>query len=159
MRGSRGSRCGRSGVAPAALTLVLLGACSPIPADSGNTLEEVRGGELLVGAAHHPPFVDVSGGTPTGREVELIQAYAQNLDATVVWETGSETVLVGMLSDAELDVVIGGFDDQTAWSAEVAMTRPYADDGAQRVMLTEPGENALLVDLELFLMDQTGERR
>ena len=124
--------------------------------------EAKRGGELLVGAAQHPPFVEaVDREQPTGSEVELIEQYAQHHDATITWETGSETVLVGMLADGKLDVVIGGFDDKTTWSKEAAPTRPYATeaDGTKRVMLTEPGENTLLVDLEIFLMEQAGERR
>lgn len=146
-------------VAVLMLAPLLLGACSSIPRDAADSLADIRGGEVLVGAALHPPFVEVTGdGAPTGTEVELIEAWAEDLNATVAWETGSETVLVGKLADGELDVVIGGFDDQTNWSNEVAMTRPYGTgpDGTARVVLTEPGENALLVDLEVFLMDQAG---
>lgn len=152
----------RTAVAAVVAPVLLLCGCASIPMDSGNTLEEIRGGELLVGAAQHPPFVEaVDREQPTGSEVELIEQYAQHHDATITWETGSETVLVGMLADGKLDVVIGGFDDKTTWSKEAAPTRPYATeaDGTKRVMLTEPGENALLVDLEIFLMEQAGERR
>ncbi len=141
------------------MTLLLVSACSSIPADAGDTLEGARGAELRVGAAEHAPFVEVSGNQPTGSEVELIQSYAEHLDASIVWETGSETVLVGMLADGELDVVIGGFDDHSVWSTEVAMTRPYAQDGVKRVLMVEAGENALLVDLEVFLMEWAGQRR
>lgn len=156
------SDCRWTTAVAAAAAVLVLGGCSSIPMDSADSLDEIRGGELRLGAAQHPPFVEaVDPEQPKGSEVDLIEQYAQHHDATIRWETGSETVLVGMLADGKLDVVVGGFDDKTAWSKEVAPTRAYATeaDGTKRVMLTQPGENALLVDLEIFLMEQAGERR
>lgn len=151
----------------AAIIAVLLPAltftgCSTIPTDAESSLEEARGGQLHVGAAHHPPYVDITGEDPQGSEVGLIEDYAATIDAEIRWVVDSETLLVGQLKEGQLDIVIGGFDDATLWTTQVAMTRPYTTDpdGTGRVIFTEPGENALLVDLETFLLarEQRGQR-
>lgn len=138
------------------LHAVLLSGCSAIPVDPASSLDQARGGELHVGAAHHPPYVDIVGERPQGSEVDLIEDYAATIDAEVRWVVDSETVLVGQLKEGRLDVVVGGFDDATLLTTQAAMTRPYATDpdGTGRVIFTEPGENALLVDLERFLLDR-----
>lgn len=136
-------------------TLALLGGCA-LPLDPEDSLERIRGGELLVGATEHLPWVDLSGDSPAGPEVDLVEAYAGHADADVIWVLGSEGELVRQLRDGEIDLIIGGFDDQTPWEKEAAVTRPYAKaaDGTGRVLLTRQGENGFLFDLESFLLER-----
>lgn len=151
-------------LASATVAAVALTGCGmQIPADPEGTLDRVRGDVLRVGATERRPFVELDGvGEPTGSEVGLVQAFAERLDADIAWETGSEAELADALEQGELDLVIGGFLDDTPWSEFGAATRPYleapAADGTveKHIMLAPLGENAFLVELETFLHEETG---
>ena len=143
-----------------AAMLVLTGCGTQIPSDPSGTLETVRGGTLRVGVSLNEGFVE-SGSTaddePTGPEVEVIEAFAESLNADTEWTVGSEEDLVRRLERGQLDLVAGGLSDATPWVESAAVTRPYRevtdDDGGTRkiVMLTPMGENAFLSELETFL--------
>lgn len=147
----------------AALTIVLSACAIQIPTDPDGTLDQVSGGHLRVGVTENPPWVVLpdtrrSDDAPTGTEPDLVEQFASSLDADVVWRTGSEAALVRALERGELDLVIGGFDDQTVWTQLAAMTLPYAEstgpDGtAKHVMLVRMGENGFLTTLEKFLLE------
>jgi hypothetical protein len=166
-QGAGGRRPARSGsTALAALGLVcagaVLGGCAAIPADVDRTLDRVRDGELRVGITHNPPWTDTSAPTqPAGRDVDLVERFAESLDADIVWTVGSEAVLVDDLDAGALDLAVGGFTDDTPWAEKAALTRPFREDrvdGAveKHVMLTVPGENRFLTTLETFLSEQGG---
>ena len=132
--------------------------CSSIPADPEGSLEEAREGELHIGITEHPPWTEIgdsAASAPGGTEVDLLNGYAERLGAEIIWVPGSESELLGQLAEQELDVVIGGFDSNTPWQKEGAITRPYREDpdGSQRVVLVEQGENALLMDLESYFIE------
>lgn len=143
-----------------ALAAALTG-CATIPVDTEGTTERVRGGVLRVGLTHHPPWVDATDpARPDGTEVRLVEQFAAGLGADIAWTIGSEATLVAGLDDGRLDLVAGGFTDDTPWSQQAATTTPYLEErdqgGALRkhVLLTRPGENRFLVAVEQFL----GER-
>lgn len=146
----------------ALLAIVLVGCGVQIPADPHGSLDRIEGGTLRAGATEEPPWVQVhDAGAPTGSEPELLVEFARSLDAEVAWTTGSEADLMTALERGELDVVVGGFLDDTPWADRAAITRPYAErdtaEGVQRhVMATRMGENALLTELESFLYEQAG---
>lgn len=152
-------------LAAMAASVVVLVGCATIPADPEGTLDRVRGGVLRVGVTENAPWVELGGGgqstgtEPTGTEPTLILEFAEQLGATVEWTAGSEATLAEALEDGELDVVIGGFLDDTPWAEFGAPTRPYVTAGTgegdeQHVMLTPLGENAFLVALESFLDEE-----
>lgn len=136
------------------------------PADPQGTLSRVEGGFLRVGVAPNPPWTELPDGAeadplrPSGVEVDLLEGFARTVDAEVVWEAGSEERLVGDLEAGKLDVVVGGLTARTPWVSHAAVTRPYAsvpgETGEEElhVMLTPMGENALLVALERYLLEQ-----
>lgn len=205
--------------------LAALGAGCQFPRDTADTLERARDGTLRVGVTEHEPWVSLQHTDPSGVEVALVREFAATIDADVDYTAGSEEELVEALRRQELDIVIGGFSDRTAWKKEVGMTKPYVttdvvvgmpdgrelSDGdlvvtetgtdhawlleketgaraveretlegltgrpavvdewlldalelepvealahTEHVMLTSPGENALLVALEQFLLDR-----
>jgi polar amino acid transport system substrate-binding protein len=78
----------------------------------------------------------------------------------VEWTVGSESVLVDELERGELDLVIGGFRDDSPWVDKAALTSAYAEaegpDGKpqKHVMLAPLGENRFLVALETFLQER-----
>ena len=132
------------------LALIVLGlsACQ-FPADTDGTLDRVRGHVLRVGVAEAEPFVEIpDSGPPQGVEVELVERFAQRLDADVKWVTGSESDLIEALHGRQLDIVIAGFTRHTPWQTEVAITRPYL---TTKTVIAAPDEEtavALSEDLE-----------
>lgn len=146
------------------LLLVAAGCQGSIPADTQGTLERATGGELRVGIAENPPWTEVApDGSVSGTEVELLNDYAETIDAEIRWIPGGENVLAAEMKEGNLDLVIGGLASDVPWTAEIALTRPYATaqgpDGnpVDIVMGVRPGENALLVDLERYLAERAGE--
>ncbi len=141
-------------------TLALTGCGLQVPADPEGTLDRVSDGVMRVGVTEHAPWVELdSSGEPSGTEPALVEAFAEQLDADVEWTAGSEAVLLDALDRGELDLVIGGFLDDTPWAEDGAITRPYrdvdGDDGVERhVMIVRMGENGFLVSLERFLHDE-----
>ncbi len=117
---------------------------------------------MRVGVSQHTPWVETSDtGDPEGIEPKLIRGFAKDLDSDIEWTESGEEQLMEALERGDLDVVIGGFTDQTPWEEFGAVTRPYTEekrDGKVRkhVMVVRMGENAFLVELERFLMEQGG---
>lgn len=146
-----------------ALGAALVAGCSEpeFPRDPEGTLLRVMDGELLVGVSENEPHTEVADdGSVSGAEVDIITAWAESLGAEVVWSDDAESELMTQLKEGELDVVIGGLADDSPWTTHAALTRPYAEtigpDGkpAKLVIATRLGENALLSNLERFLIDE-----
>ena len=139
--------------------LTLAGCSVTIPADPDGTLDRIRAARVLrAGGSPSPGWVLVGSMTedPTGREVELVEGFAESLGAEVEWMVGGEEELVGRLEDGSLDVVVGGLTDQNPFAADVGMTRPYLERQVQgtveaHVMFVPMGENALQSALERWL--------
>ena len=152
-----------------AVMIGLVGCSGHFPADPDGTLDRVSGGSLRVGVSHQPPWTDTAGENspddPGGIEVQLIEDYAESIDADVDWHAGGEEQLIKLLSERELDVVIGGLTDSSPWSSQVALTTDYAEsigvDGktAKHVMAVQMGENAFMSSLERFLLGQDIEQQ
>lgn len=120
----------------------------------------MRGGELRAGASASGELVTVDGDEVAGPLAELVEDFAETLDARVEWTVGSEEELVHGLESGGLDLAIGGMTDQTPWADRVAVTRAYPSvpsADAPVVMLLPMGENAWMSELERFL-DQELER-
>lgn len=151
-----------TGAGALVLLVALTGCGMRIPADPHGSLERIEGGALRAGATEQPPWVDVhDAGEPTGSEPELVEDFAEQLDARVEWTTGSEADLLTALERGELDLVVGGFLDDTPWTDRGAVTLPYTEreteEGPQKhVMIVRMGENALLTELEIFLHEEVG---
>ena len=143
-----------------AMSVALTGCGISVPVDPDGTLQTVSGSELRVGVSPDDGLADISGDTPSGPLIDLVDTFADSLDAEVDWTTGSEETLVVMLEEGDLDLVVGGLTDQTPWIDRVGVTRGYtgvkgADDRAM-VMFVPLGENAFLTKLEAFLDSEVG---
>lgn len=145
------------------VVLGLVGCGGHYPADPDGTLDRVSGGTLRVGISHQPPWTDTSGDgetDPEGIEVQAIKDYASSIDAEVEWHEGGEEHLIGLLSEKDIDVVIGGLTDQSPWDSDAALTTSYVESigiggkTAKHVMAVQMGENAFMTSLERFLLDQ-----
>ncbi|MFC8304280.1 transporter substrate-binding domain-containing protein [Specibacter sp. NPDC057265] len=141
--------------------IALLTACSTsFPADPEGTLERVTNGTLRVGVSQNPPWVQTPDGQePQGKEPDLIRNFAMGIGAEVEWAENGEEQLFDALERGDLDVVIGGFTDQTPWTEYGAVTRPYTQEqrgGTQdkHVMVVRMGENAFQMELEKFLFEK-----
>jgi hypothetical protein len=88
-----------------------------------------------------------------GSEPQLVAELARQLNARVTFVSGSETRLLESLHRRELDLVAGGFTDDSPWKGQVAFTKPYRKDpdGKGHVLALPPGENAWLVRVEKYL--------
>lgn len=157
-------RMRRAGIAAVATVLLAAGCAAPFPADSEGSLERASGGTLYVGVTANAPWTEIQpDGGVTGLEAVLVTDYAESIDAEVDWIEGSESVLADKMKKGELDILIGGLTSKAPWTDKVALTRPYStvrgEDGKKdkMVMGVRPGENALLVSLETFLVEQGGE--
>jgi polar amino acid transport system substrate-binding protein len=147
------ARRGTAALIGVAVAAIAVSGCGlQVPRDPDGTLDRVTGGELRVGVSGSGPQV--------GRERDLVERFAEELDAEVDWQEGGEEALMTALDDDRLDLVIGALTDQTPWSTHAAITRPY-DEGAGAdgrpvayVMAAPLGENAFLVELETFLEEQ-----
>lgn len=152
-------------VSVAMLVLLLTGCAIQMPADPHGTLDRVENGVLRVGVTENPPWVEVSdddalGSAPSGTEPALISEFAEELGSDIEWKFGSEAVLLEALERGELDVVVGGFLEDTPWKDRGAITRPYTEtltrDGAKKhVMIVRMGENRFLMAVETFLEESS----
>lgn len=141
-----------------------LAGCTAIPADPDHTLDRVRTQKVLrAGASPASGFVEIDGDKVTGREADLVTAFAQREGARVEWHIEGEEHLMTSLEDGALDLVIGGLTSDTPWEKKAALTRPYAEDTTpqgrtrKHVIAAPLGENAFISELERFL-DEEGSR-
>lgn len=142
----------------------LLTGCA-MPADPKGTLGNITGGTLRVGATESVSksgdWVRLAPGSdPAGIEPDLVRSFAASRGAAVDWRSGSEQDLVSDLKHGDLDLVVGGFADDTPWSKDAGLTRPFAESTDERgktvkhVMLVPHGENAFLLELDRHLLAQ-----
>lgn len=108
----------------ALVVVASLGACD-VPRDPEATLDRVTGGTMRVGVSHNPPWVDLDGTEPTGVEVELVEAFAEELDAEVEFYEGATDDLAAAIHVRELDLLIAGLTATTTLSSEITVTHPY----------------------------------
>lgn len=71
-----------AGAATVAIAMTLAGCGLTVPTDPDGTLESVRGGELRVGVSPDGALVQVRGGEPSGSVVDLVEGFADKIDAT-----------------------------------------------------------------------------
>lgn len=131
-----------------------------VPSDPQGTLDRVRGGELRAGASASGDLVTVDGSDVGGPLAELVEDFAESIDAEVTWTVGSEEDLVDGLEGGELDLAIGGMTDATPWSERAAVTRAYdAIPGAPApvVLLLPLGENAWQAAVERYLDQEVAQ--
>lgn len=129
------------------LSFIILFSCNPsdFPRDPEKTLEDVKGNILKVGFSKNPPYIP-------GLQTELVEKFADSLDAKVEWIEEPEQKIFEDLEADKIHMVIGGFSKESPWKDRVALTRPYlTKDGSELVFAVMNGENAFLVRLERFL--------
>ncbi|QIN83780.1 transporter substrate-binding domain-containing protein [Rubrobacter tropicus] len=110
----------------AALVAISSGGCG-FPRDPMGTLERVRGGQMRVGVVANEPWTRANG-EPSGVEVELIEDFAGELRAETVHVRGTTPELLQAARQGEVDVVVGGFTDESPGireQKEAGITRPY----------------------------------
>lgn len=148
-------------VAAAAMLAASLTGCGiTVPKDPDGTLDTATHGELRVGVSSDPGLVNTDRATPAGSAIDLVNEFAERLDATPDWTVASEETLVGLLEEGDLDLLVGGFTADTPWVDHAGVTRGYTTidgaDGRSIVFLVPLGENAFLTELETFLDEEVG---
>src|SRR5688500_3048851 len=104
-----------------AVALCLVLAACGLTREPEDTLELAVGGTMRVGAAENPPWVVFEGETPTGVEVEMVERFADELDAEIEWFDGSVEELAAAVHVGEIDLLIGGLDSTSSISSDVAL--------------------------------------
>lgn len=99
----------------AVLTLcTFLVACDDMrfPRDPEKTLETVLAeGRMTVAVADSPPWVTTGGeGPPQGAEVDVVQAFADELGVAIEWRRLDAFAALEALERGDIDLAIGGFD-------------------------------------------------
>lgn len=141
-------------------TCLLTGCGIQVPTDPNGTLDRVREGVMRVGVTENSPWVELDDtAQPSGIEPVLISGFADQLGSEIQWTTASEAVLLDRLDQGELDIVIGGFLEDTPWVEKGAITLPFAEETTlggpeKHVMIVRMGENGFLVALEKFLLQE-----
>jgi polar amino acid transport system substrate-binding protein len=108
------------------ILIVLLSGCD-FPRDAAGSLDRIRStGVIRIGFSQREPWVMRVNGEVGGIEPRLIRAWAAKLGARIEWVEGAETVLIDALHHRQLDVVIGGFVDDSPWEKRVGMSQPFA---------------------------------
>ncbi|MDQ4140327.1 MAG: transporter substrate-binding domain-containing protein [Bacteroidota bacterium] len=130
----------------------LTSACDNFPRDPDKTLDKIKNGTLVVGYTENPPWVIKSKTHPTGLEANLVQEFAKQQGAKIIWVNDTEQDLFEQLEKRKLDLVIGGFTDKNTWKKKISFTRPYLNQQKEKhVIAVLKGENAFIVALETFL--------
>ncbi|MGH2755389.1 MAG: transporter substrate-binding domain-containing protein [Actinomycetota bacterium] len=115
-----------------------------IPRDPESTLRRVSGGTIRVGVIDSPPWATFEDGEPSGIEIDLVRAFAEEIDADVEWFDGSESELLAALHVQELDLVVGGMDATSPYSKEAALTHTYV---TTQTVVAFPAEEEIPEDI------------
>ena len=105
--------------------IVGLAACN-VPRDPEGTLARVSGGVIRAGYTVAPPWASGAPDSPSGVEIDIVEALADELNASVEWTEGSQAELFAALEEHALDIVVGGFDAKDPLVLTGGATRPYA---------------------------------
>ena len=118
------------------VALALLVTACGLPRDPESTLDRVSGGTLRVGISEHEPWTVLGSSGPSGVEVELVELFAEDIDARIEWVDGEVEELAGALKVREIDLLIAGLTARSKISSEGALTHPYLT--TQLVVATPP---------------------
>lgn len=99
--------------------------CERYPIDQRGTLQEVTGRILIAGVTENPPYVVLQNGVPTGIEVGMIRAFADNLNAEIEWIAGTEENIFLLLEKGKIHIAAGGFKKDNVWKKRVHFIHPY----------------------------------
>jgi hypothetical protein len=102
-----------------------------------------------VGIVQNPPNGLLEPNSAEKKEINIIGGFAKEKAIKIIYRSGSETELVKLLEAYELDLIAGGFDENTVWRKKAGLTAPYSKNN---VFLIHKGENKLLFHLEGFLL-------
>lgn len=88
-------------------------------------MSSIEGGTLYIGVTENPPWITQQGQQPRGLEADLLNTFAETMNAYIEWHWGSENELLQALKHHQLDIVAGGLTSNTRINQLVATTRPY----------------------------------
>ena len=95
------------------------------PQNVERSMSDIEGETLFIGITENPPWVIATAAGPQGVDIDLLNRFAESLDATIEWHWGSENELLQALQHHQLDIVAGGLTSNTRLGQLAATTRPY----------------------------------
>lgn len=151
------------------LILIVVG-CREYPKDPEGTWERIRREGARVGLAEDGSHVQINGrpsqGPVEGSVVVLLERMLADLGVEEAKrQIGSSDELMEKLERFELDIVVGGYTENSPWRNRVAFSRPWyvdSSDGDHHVLALPPGENRWLMTGDRWIAshpaDREGER-
>jgi polar amino acid transport system substrate-binding protein len=109
------------------LLAIILNGCDDFPKDANGTLKKAENKVLRVGVAAYDSASKVSTDV-IDDEVKLVNLFAEQIHSQVTWVKGSQTDIIELLHNFDLDIGIGGFTSPSPLEKEVAFTHPYQSD-------------------------------
>lgn len=91
---------------------------------------------MKVGVSENDPWVVLGTDGPSGVEVEVVELFAEELDAEIEWVEGSTDELAAAVHMRELDLLIAGLTSTSKITSEATLTHPYLT--TQVVVATPP---------------------
>lgn len=99
---------------------------------------------MRVGVTEHDPWVRLGDGDPEGVEVEIVELFAEELNAEIEWFEASEEELAGAIEMRTIDLAIGGFTSTNTWSSKMSLTHPYL---TTQVVVAVPPDSEIEEDI------------
>lgn len=109
------------------LFALLTMSCGDFPKDAKHTLKNAENKILRVGISGYDSASKVSTNV-IDHEIELVNLFAKEIHAEVSWVKGSQTNVIELLHNFELDMAIGGYTSPSPLEKEVAFTQPYKSE-------------------------------
>ncbi|MFD1694340.1 ABC transporter substrate-binding protein [Roseibium aestuarii] len=128
-----------------------LAACN-FPQDPEETLDKVRGGELVVGV-NGSSKADPAAGLENPRERAILTRFAERLDARIVLRHDEFHQLAAALEEGEVDLIAGDLPETTPFATRLGLSRPMSEtrlrgETVKTVFAVRKGENRFLSLLE-----------
>lgn len=143
------------------LVYLSLFSCKPYPKDPNHSLQTIKhGGFIRVGLIYNPPWVSAVGKSPSGVEVKLVQAFANDIGVKIKWHAVSMQQGFSLLDKNKIDVLVGGLTKSIPYK-KAAFTRAYCSkvdpiskEKSHHVFAIHAGENHFLMVLDQFLQQK-----
>lgn len=134
-------------------SLCLFTGCEDFPRDVEGSLSDAKSHGLRVGYSQDPKgFIHRDEDVYHGEGARLVEAFAREIGAKVIWVEEPSEELFKKLEKFEIHLLLERLSKDSPWKKEVAFTRSYTLPSKETFSLAvPPGENGLLLSLEHFL--------
>ena len=120
-----------------------------IPKDPNDSYKDAKTHGLKIGVVNVED-TEIQRHLLLQKEIELLRGFAEKHQLSTKETKGTESELLGLLEDGQLQMVVGGFDEKTVWKEKAALSKPY---DSTHVVALPKGENALIFAFESYILN------